>query len=217
MSEQEKQPKETFEEFTPLGARRCQAHSKRSGQQCGNPAITGKDKCRMHGGKSTGAPPEKLKGNTNRATPGSPRSKYMSVEQQRLMQEVVKDKTPDELLKLLMQNATVQSLDAMRKAIDPDWEEVKIVEKTGFHVPENGADPNGTTTTKEKRDYDKIAADRAATAARLASAWAAVKRVDESGDEEGEEDAGRSDKERTTKAFELLERARSDGDGGGDS
>lgn len=99
------------------------------------------------------------------------------------MQEVVKDKTPDELLKLLMQNATVQSLDAMRKAIDADWEEVKIVEKTGFPVPENGADPNGTTTTKEKRDYDKIAADRAATAARLASAWAAVKRVDESGAE----------------------------------
>ena len=33
---------------------RCQAHSKRTGQQCRAPAISGKSKCRFHGGKSTG-------------------------------------------------------------------------------------------------------------------------------------------------------------------
>jgi hypothetical protein len=34
--------------------RRCRAHSKRSGLQCGNPAMHGKHVCRFHGGKSTG-------------------------------------------------------------------------------------------------------------------------------------------------------------------
>jgi hypothetical protein len=33
---------------------RCQAHSKRTGQQCRAPAIVGRNKCRFHGGKSTG-------------------------------------------------------------------------------------------------------------------------------------------------------------------
>jgi hypothetical protein len=33
---------------------RCQAHSKRTRQQCQAPAMHGKTKCRFHGGKSTG-------------------------------------------------------------------------------------------------------------------------------------------------------------------
>ncbi len=33
---------------------RCQAHSKRTKQQCQSPAIKGQTKCRFHGGKSTG-------------------------------------------------------------------------------------------------------------------------------------------------------------------
>ena len=33
---------------------RCQARSKRTGLQCKAPAISGKSKCRFHGGKSTG-------------------------------------------------------------------------------------------------------------------------------------------------------------------
>lgn len=32
----------------------CSAQSKRTGQQCRAPAISGKSKCRFHGGKSTG-------------------------------------------------------------------------------------------------------------------------------------------------------------------
>ena len=35
-------------------APRCQAKSKRSQEQCKKAAIRGKDKCRMHGGVSTG-------------------------------------------------------------------------------------------------------------------------------------------------------------------
>lgn len=37
-------------------APRCTAKSKRSGLQCKAPAINGKRVCRMHGGKSAGAP-----------------------------------------------------------------------------------------------------------------------------------------------------------------
>jgi len=48
-----------FEPFIQLaGGRirchRCQAHSKRTKQQCQAPAMRGKTKCRFHGGKSTG-------------------------------------------------------------------------------------------------------------------------------------------------------------------
>ncbi len=45
--------------YTTLGGRvtctRCDAKSKRTKQQCRNPAIKGKNKCRLHGGKSTGS------------------------------------------------------------------------------------------------------------------------------------------------------------------
>jgi hypothetical protein len=33
---------------------RCQAQSKRTGRQCGAPAVVGKRVCRFHGGRSTG-------------------------------------------------------------------------------------------------------------------------------------------------------------------
>ena len=33
---------------------RCQAMSKRTGEQCGAPAMRGKTKCAYHGGKSSG-------------------------------------------------------------------------------------------------------------------------------------------------------------------
>ena len=51
--------KESFEPFITLaGGRircsRCQAHSKRTLQQCQAPAMKGKTKCRFHGGKSKG-------------------------------------------------------------------------------------------------------------------------------------------------------------------
>ena len=43
-----------------IRCRRCQAKSKRSGQQCKKPALKGKTVCGFHGGKSTG--PKTLEG-----------------------------------------------------------------------------------------------------------------------------------------------------------
>jgi hypothetical protein len=48
----------------------CQAKSKRSGEQCHNPAMTGQKVCRMHGGKS-------LKGAAHPNFKDGSRSKYM--------------------------------------------------------------------------------------------------------------------------------------------
>jgi hypothetical protein len=52
--------KESFDAHILLASgrircRRCQAHSKRTKQQCQAPAMRGKNTCRFHGGKSTGA------------------------------------------------------------------------------------------------------------------------------------------------------------------
>ena len=47
-----------FSQDTP--APRCQAQSKRSKQQCRKASMTGKNVCRIHGGKSTG--PKTLQG-----------------------------------------------------------------------------------------------------------------------------------------------------------
>ena len=45
--------------YTTLGGRvtctQCNAKSKRTKQQCRNPAIKGKTKCKNHGGRSTGS------------------------------------------------------------------------------------------------------------------------------------------------------------------
>ena len=46
-------------DYTTLGGlvacTRCNAKSKRTTQQCRNPAIKGKTKCKHHGGRSTGS------------------------------------------------------------------------------------------------------------------------------------------------------------------
>lgn len=54
----------------PPGRRiKCRAHSKRTGLPCGAWAKTGWAVCRMHGAGG-GAPPEKLRGNTNAVSTG---------------------------------------------------------------------------------------------------------------------------------------------------
>ena len=49
----------SMSDYTTFGGRvactRCNAKSKRTKQQCRNPAIKGKTKCKHHGGQSTGS------------------------------------------------------------------------------------------------------------------------------------------------------------------
>ena len=47
-----------------IRCRRCDAKSKRTQLQCGAPAIRGKIKCRIHGGKSSGPRTEEGKANS---------------------------------------------------------------------------------------------------------------------------------------------------------
>ena len=65
--------------------KRCGAKT-RSGGKCKNWAMPN-GRCRMHGGKSTGAPPEKMKGNSNARTHGL-FSKYLPKETLEIMDSI---------------------------------------------------------------------------------------------------------------------------------
>lgn len=64
----------------------------RSGQTCRNRAMQN-GRCRMHGGKSTGAPT----GNRNAATPGSIYSRYFTEEEKDLAAQIELGKVDEEL------------------------------------------------------------------------------------------------------------------------
>ena len=61
----------------------CTAKSKRSGKQCNNYPMNGKNVCRMHGGKSTGPP----KDNQNALIHGAYSSLLSNIEQQVIIEE----------------------------------------------------------------------------------------------------------------------------------
>src|SRR5690625_5865687 len=84
--------------------KRCGAKT-RSGKPCKNWAMKN-GRCRMHGGKSTGAPPEKMKKNSNARTHGL-FAKYM----------------PEETLEIYreLSNNTLSPLDYL-------WENIKMLE-----------------------------------------------------------------------------------------
>lgn len=64
----------------------------RSGQTCRNRAMQN-GRCRMHGGKSTGAPT----GNRNAATPGSIYSRYFTEEEKELAAQIELGRVNEEL------------------------------------------------------------------------------------------------------------------------
>ena len=67
-------------------ALRCSARSRRSGMQCKGPAVQGKRVCRMHGGKSPGAPP----GERNGRYKNGKRTKA-AIEARRVTRDLVRD------------------------------------------------------------------------------------------------------------------------------
>lgn len=78
----------------PHARKRCGAKT-RSGKPCKNGAMDN-GRCRMHGGKSTGAPPEKMKSNQNSKKHGF-FSKYIPQETLELM-GMLDDKNPADLI-----------------------------------------------------------------------------------------------------------------------
>ena len=64
----------------------------RSGEPCKRHPVPGSKRCKLHGGKSTGAP-----GNKNAAKPGSIYSKYLTDEEQADFQAVEIDQVDQEL------------------------------------------------------------------------------------------------------------------------
>lgn len=43
-------------EHNGCAAKKCGAHCRTTGQPCKNPPVTGAQRCRMHGGRSSGRP-----------------------------------------------------------------------------------------------------------------------------------------------------------------
>ena len=65
LRETDKQPTRDYPNLTgnPANAPRCGAYARTTGNPCEAPAVRGRKRCRMHGGKGSGAPP----GNRNAA------------------------------------------------------------------------------------------------------------------------------------------------------
>jgi hypothetical protein len=84
-----------------LAAKRCQAFRKRSNEQCGQFAMSGKNVCRVHGGLSTGVktPEGKERLRLANTTIGT-ESRAQRAHRQQKMREL--DKLEQELLRLGM-------------------------------------------------------------------------------------------------------------------
>lgn len=74
-----------------LAAKRCQAFRKRSDKQCGQFALSGKNVCALHGGRSTGIKtPEGKERHRLAITTIGTESDAQRAERQRKMQELAK-------------------------------------------------------------------------------------------------------------------------------
>src|SRR5690554_1149496 len=112
--------------------KRCGAKT-RNGGKCKNWAMAN-GRCRMHGGKSTGAPPEKMKGNSNARTHGL-FSKYLPKETLEIMDSINEIKPLD----ILWTNIQMQFASIIRA------QQIMFVENKEDH-----------TTFKTKKREDEI-------------------------------------------------------------
>lgn len=114
--------------------KRCGAKT-RSGGKCKNWAMAN-GRCRMHGGKSTGAPPEKMKGNSNARTHGL-FSKYLPKETLEIMDSINEIKPLD----ILWTNIQMQFASIIRA------QQIMFVENKEDHT---------TFKTKKREDETTI-------------------------------------------------------------
>ena len=126
----------------------------RSGQTCRNRAMQN-GRCRMHGGKSTGAPT----GNRNAATPGSIYSQYFTEEEKGLAVQIELGKVDEELrlTRIRLMRALAREAE-YGNTLELDSEKREPVIIDGVVV----AGAEQITTTSKVRDYtgliDKLTA-----------------------------------------------------------
>lgn len=126
----------------------------RSGQTCRNRAMQN-GRCRMHGGKATGAPT----GNRNAATPGSIYSRYFTEEEKDLAAQIELGKVDEELrlTRIRLMRALAREAE-YGNTLELDSEKREPVIVDGEIV----AGTEQVTTTSKVRDYtgliDKLTA-----------------------------------------------------------
>lgn len=126
----------------------------RSGQTCRNRAMQN-GRCRMHGGKSTGAPA----GNRNAATPGTIYSRYFTEEEKNLAAQIELGKVDEELrlTRVRLMRALAREAE-YGNTLELDSEKREPVIIDGVVV----AGAEQVTTTSKVRDYtgliDKLTA-----------------------------------------------------------
>ena len=126
----------------------------RSGRPCKNRAMAN-GRCRMHGGKSTGAPPEKMKKNQNAKTHGL-FAKYLPKETLEIVQDMDDIKPIDILwLNIKMQFAAIMRAQQIMFVESKD-EMIKELKKKKLYL--------GETTESEEVEYEfQFAWDRYST------------------------------------------------------
>jgi uncharacterized protein YjcR len=113
---------------------RCKAKN-RQGEQCGRWATIGYQVCKNHGSHSTGAPPEKMKGNKNSVKTGEYESIWLDSledDEKELYDLVEVDvmKTIDESLKLIYVRER-RMLNRIKKLKEKEFNVIQIEQRTG--------------------------------------------------------------------------------------
>lgn len=133
----------------------CGAKTRGSGEPCKRHAVPGSKRCKLHGGKSTGAP----KGNKHSAKPGSIYSKYLTDEENKALGQIELGRVDDEIKltrirlmrALARENELGDTLEAESEKSEPVEFEGKVIEGVAK-----------ITRTNKVRDYagliDKLTA-----------------------------------------------------------
>ncbi len=112
----------------------------RSGEPCKRHAIPGSKRCKLHGGKSTGAP-----GNRNAAKPGSIYSKYLTDEENDALARIELGRVDDELRLTRVR---------LMRALGRENEFGNTLEIDSEKV--DSGETGGTTTNSKVRDYSGL-------------------------------------------------------------
>ena len=128
----------------------------RAGGKCKKPGLEN-GRCKLHGGKSTGAPPESLKGNQNARKHGL-YSKVLSADERELFQEIKPGDVDDELrlLRIRLLRALKAEQEVLENPLDEDlWFYLESIETKDGVLPINNDDDGSIVVPGEKKVVKK--------------------------------------------------------------